>query len=63
MSKIPGDKNSKIGKFYTFEVTEDRLKTVEKMTRKAYMKHFRNAFILGFCVEIMITQTRICNFL
>lgn len=27
-----------------------------------YFKHFRNAFIFGFCIELMITKSRICNF-
>jgi len=64
MSKdLKNQGNSKIGKFYNFEVTEERFRTVEKLTRKAYIKHFRNAFILGFLVEGLITQTRICNIL
>lgn len=28
--------------------------------RSMYIKHFRNAFIFGFCVELMIVKTRIC---
>lgn len=60
MSKNLKEKD-KLGKFYTFEVTEDRLKTVEKLSRKNLIKHFRNAFILGFCVELMIIKTRICT--
>ena len=53
---------SKIGKFYNFQVSEDRFRTVEQLSKKAYIKHFRNAFILGFLVEALVTKTRICNF-
>lgn len=28
-----------------------------------YIKHFRNAFIFGFCIELMITKSRICIFI
>jgi hypothetical protein len=60
MSKGIKEKD-KLGKFYSFEVTEDRLRNVEKITKRSIFKHFRNAFILGFAVELMITQTKICK--
>jgi len=60
MSKGIKEKD-KLGKFYNFEVSEERLRNVEKLTKKAIFKHFRNAFILGFAVELLITQTKICN--
>jgi hypothetical protein len=59
MSKGIKEKD-KLGKFYSFEVTEERMRNVQGLTRKAIFKHFRNAFILGFGVELLITQTKIC---
>ncbi|CAD8116296.1 unnamed protein product [Paramecium sonneborni] len=58
MSKQSKDQE-KLGKFYTFEVTAEKLQTVQQKARKMYFKHFRNAFIFGFCIELMITKSRI----
>ncbi|CAD8162263.1 unnamed protein product [Paramecium octaurelia] len=49
----------KLGKFYTFEVTAEKLQTVQQRARSMYFKHFRNAFIFGFCIEFMIIKSRI----
>ena len=61
------DKNSrdvnKLGKFYTFQVTEDKFMTARSKARLMFTKHFRNAFIFGFLIEAMIIKTRICNIL
>jgi hypothetical protein len=58
------DKNSrdaaKLGKFYTFEVTEKKFFTAQAKARTLYVKHLRNAFIFGFLIETMIIKTRLC---
>ncbi|CAK59443.1 unnamed protein product (macronuclear) [Paramecium tetraurelia] len=61
MSKQSKDQQ-KLGKFYTFEVTAEKLQTVQQKARSMYFKHFRNAFIFGFCIEFMIIKSRICKF-
>lgn len=58
------EKNSrdikKLGKFYTFQVTEDKFVTARTKARFLFTKHLRNAFIFGFLIEAMIIKTRIC---
>ena len=60
MSEKKSRDANKLGKFYTFEVTEQKYFKAQSKVRSLYIKHFRNAFIFGFLIEAMIINTRIC---
>ena len=45
----------RIGKFYDFSINDEKFSNVQKIARKTYFKHFRNAFIFGLLIEAMIT--------
>ncbi|KAM3134373.1 hypothetical protein pb186bvf_013486 [Paramecium bursaria] len=58
MSKPPRE-SQKIGNFNTFQLPSDHVETVQNRVRSQYVKLFRNAFIFGFFIEIVIIKTRI----
>lgn len=60
MSKKSRDA-AKLGNFFNFEVTSEKFFTAQDRARKQSLKHFRNAFIFGFLIELMIIKTRICK--
>jgi hypothetical protein len=64
LKNIMSDKKSrdsqKLGKFYTFKVTPEKMNYAQTRVKSVYIKHLRNAFIFGFLIELMITKTRIC---
>ncbi len=49
----------KLGKFYNFEVSSERFNNVENRANKLIIKHFRNAFIVGFFIEFLVVNTKI----
>lgn len=49
----------KIGRFYKFEVTEQRFDTVKKMSSRMMWKYLSRGLIFGFLLEALMTQTRI----
>lgn len=54
---------SDYSKLYDFYIGPEKLQMLEKKMSSLILKHFRNAFIFGFCVELMMVRTRICKFI
>jgi len=47
----------KLGKFYNFEVSNERFSRFENRANGMVLKHFRNAFIVGFFIEMIVVNT------
>lgn len=47
----------KLGKFYSFEVSQERFSNFETRANKMVLKHFRNAFIVGAFIEMIVVNT------
>lgn len=47
----------KIGKFTNFEVSKERFTNFETRANRMIVKHFRNAFIVGFFIEMIVVNT------
>lgn len=60
MSKQSRDQQ-KLGKFYDFSITPEKLTVAQTRARNVVFRHFRNAFLFGFAIELMIIRTRICK--
>lgn len=48
-------------KLYDFQIKPEKIATMETQVNRLAIKHFRNAFIFGFLIELMIVKTKICN--
>jgi hypothetical protein len=50
---------SSFKQFQDFLVTSDKIAETKVRARKMAIKHFRNAFIMGFLLELMLIKTPI----
>lgn len=48
-------------KFYNFKISEEKINFNRLKVNNLAIKHFRNAFIFGFIVELILINTNICK--